>query len=58
MKKLLVLFGIGVAVKYFLDSESGKDMKKQVQNWLNEAQDALSGSLKNAGKTVDDIKIG
>jgi hypothetical protein len=48
MKKLLALVVLGVAVKLFLDSESGKEIKRHLQDWLAEAQDILGDTLDTA----------
>lgn len=56
MKKLLVLIGLGVAIKYFLDSDSGRDVKNQVKDWLKEAQDGFSDKLEMAKEKVHDVK--
>ncbi len=60
MKKLLTLLALGVAVKYFLDSEKGKELKTQIKDWANKAQDAVAetvGSLEDkAGKTAPKMK--
>lgn len=50
MKKLLLLVAAGVAVKYFLNSEHGKEAGKQVKDWLGEAQDSLKDVMGRAGK--------
>lgn len=48
MKKLLVLAAVGVAIKYFLDSENGKEVKSAIRDWFGEAQDAVKKQWDNA----------
>jgi hypothetical protein len=56
MKKLLTLLALGVAVKYLLDSEKGKEIKSQIKGWIGNAQDAVAETVGNleerAGKTA------
>lgn len=56
MKKLLTLLALGVAVKYFLDSDKGKELKTQIKGWIGDAQDAVAETVGNledkAGKTA------
>jgi hypothetical protein len=42
MKKLLTLVLAGVAIKYFLDSAKGNDVRTKLKGWLSEAQDSFS----------------
>lgn len=48
MKKLLALIVVGVAVKYFLDSEQGRQLKNQVMDLLAEAQDTFTEGINKA----------
>jgi hypothetical protein len=52
MKKLVTLAVLGVAVKYFLDSESGKDIKRQIHDWLGEVQDMFSEKANAVKKEI------
>jgi hypothetical protein len=57
MKKLLALVIAGVAIKYFLDSEQGKQLQNQLKDWLGDVQDTFNETVNTAtGKakaTVD-----
>jgi hypothetical protein len=53
MKKLLVLVAIGVAVKYFLDSEKGEDVKNYVKDLLGDAREFLNDFFENASEKVE-----
>ncbi len=55
MKKLLALVIAGVAVKYFLDSEQGKQLQNQLKGWLGEVQDTFTDSMDNANGRVKDV---
>lgn len=55
MKKLLVLAAIGVAIKYFLDSDSGKEAKDQVKSWLGDAKDYFDDYMKTAADKVQKV---
>lgn len=52
MKKLVSLVIVGIAVKYFLDSESGKDIKRQLHDWLGDVQDLFSKHVDAAKKEL------
>jgi hypothetical protein len=52
MKKILTLVALGVAVKYFLDTERGKELKKQVTDWLGEAEDTVKETFQQATDTI------
>jgi hypothetical protein len=41
MKKLLTLVLAGVAIKYFLDSDSGRELKTRLQTWWDDAQSSM-----------------
>jgi hypothetical protein len=56
MKKLLALVAVGVAVKYFLDSEQGKQVKKQVMDLLSELQDTFSEGINKAGGKITEVR--
>lgn len=53
MKKLLVLVALGVAVKYFLDSEKGEELKSYVRDLLGDAQDAFNEYFEKAAEKVE-----
>ena len=54
MKKLLVWVAIGVAVKYFLDSDKGEEFKSYVKDLLGDAQDVFNEYFEKAtGKPND-----
>ena len=53
MKKLLVLVALGVAVKYFLDSEKGEELKSYVRDLLGDAQDAFNEYFEKATEQVE-----
>lgn len=48
MKKLLILAAVGVAVKYFLDSENGKEVKSTIKDWFGDARDTVKKQWDNA----------
>lgn len=52
MKKLVGLIVAGVAIKYFLDSQQGRQLAKQVKDWLGEAQDKMSDIVQRTTDTV------
>lgn len=52
MKKILTLLALGIAVKYFLDSEKGKDVKTQVKGWLGDAKDTFTDTLNGAERKI------
>jgi hypothetical protein len=53
MKKLLVLVAIGVAVKYFLDSDKGDEVKNYVKDILGDAREFLNDFFENASEKVE-----
>ena len=53
MKKLLVWVAVGVAVKYFLDSDKGHEIKSYVRDLLGDAQDAFNEYLEKASDKVE-----
>ena len=53
MKKLLVLVAVGVAVKYFLDTDKGEEVKTYVRDLLGDARDFLNEFLENAAEKVE-----
>jgi hypothetical protein len=59
MKKLLTLVLAGVAIKYFLDSEKGNQMRSKVTQWLSDAQDEFGNLIdktsQKVGQTVSKI---
>lgn len=55
MKKLLVLAVVGVAVKLFLDSEKGHELKQRVRDLIKEAQDTINDYLETASEKVEDM---
>jgi hypothetical protein len=55
MKKLLALAIVGIAVKYFLDSEKGTQAKSQLKDWLQDAQDAFGDTIKGAKGTARQV---
>ena len=57
MKKLLILAAIGVAIKLFLDSEKGEELKDKARDWWQDMQDKLYNALENAAeKTAEKIE--
>ena len=54
MKKLLVLVVIGVAVKYFLDSEKGDELKSYVRDLLGDAQDTFNEFFSKTSDKIED----
>ena len=48
MKKILVWVAIGVAVKYFLDSDKGEEFKSYVKDLLGDAQDTFNEYFEKA----------
>ena len=54
MKKLLVLVALGVAVKYFLDSEKGEELKSYVRDLLGDAQDTFNEFFNKASDKIED----
>ena len=53
MKKLLVLVAVGVAVKYFLDSEKGDEVKTYVKDLLGDAREFLNDFFEKATEKVE-----
>jgi len=53
MKKILALIIVGVAVKYFLDSEKGRQLKSRVRDLLDEGLDAVNEKLETAASKVE-----
>jgi hypothetical protein len=53
MKKLLVLVAVGVAVKLFLDSEKGEEVKSYVRDLLGDVQDTFNEYLEKASQKVE-----
>ena len=56
MKKLLALALLGAVVKYFLDSESGKDIKRQIHDWLGDAQDLFTEKTDAVKKEIGSVR--
>ena len=61
MKTLLTGIAIGVALKYFLDSKYGEEMKETVNDWWDEMVGNLedkihtaTGAVEKAAGKVDD----
>lgn len=54
MKKLIVLAVVGVAVKLFLDSEQGVEIKRRIRNVIQDAQDSINGWLENVADKIED----
>ncbi|MBO9571324.1 MAG: hypothetical protein J7497_03825 [Chitinophagaceae bacterium] len=52
MKKLLTLLALGVAVKYFLDSEKGGQLKSKIKGWMGDAKDAIDETVRNGQKAA------
>jgi hypothetical protein len=55
MKKLLVLAVVGVAIKLFLDSDKGQELKQKVLDLISDAQDAINEYLEKATEKVEDV---
>ena len=62
MKKILALVVLGVAIKYFLDSEKGEEFKNEVRHWWDRVEDTLNdvvakafSKVETAAEKVDDI---
>lgn len=53
MKKLLVLVALGVAIKYFLDSDKGEELKGYVKDLLGDAQDAFNEYFEKATEKLE-----
>jgi hypothetical protein len=52
MKKLLLLVAAGVAIKLFLDSDKGRELKDKASDWWLDMQDKLYSSLENAAEAT------
>ena len=53
MKKLIVLAVAGVAIKLFLDSPQGNQLKGKVRDLIQEAQDKINEWLETAAEKVE-----
>jgi hypothetical protein len=53
MKKILALIIVGVAVKYFLDSDKGRQLKIRIRELLDEGLDAVNDKLETAAGKVE-----
>ena len=53
MKKLLVLAAVGIAIKLFLDSEKGDEVKAYVRDMLGDAREFLNDFFENASEKVE-----
>ena len=53
MKKLLVLVAAGVALKYFLDSEKGDQVKRYVRDLLGDAREVLNDFFEKTSEKVE-----
>lgn len=53
MKKLLVLVAAGIALKYFLDSQKGDQVKDYVSSLLGDARQFLNDFFENASEKVE-----
>lgn len=54
MKKLIALAVVGVAVKLFLDSEQGVEMKRRLRNVIQDAQDSINSWLEKVADKIED----
>ena len=54
MKKLLLLAIAGVAVKLFLDSEKGYELKKHIHDLIQDAQDSVNAFLEKITDKIED----
>jgi hypothetical protein len=54
MKKILALIVVGVAIRYFLSSEKGRQLKNRVRELLDEGLEALNEKLETAAGKVED----
>ena len=53
MKKILVWVAVGVAMKYFLDSDKGEEVKSYVKDLLGDAKDVFNEYYQKASGTVE-----
>ena len=53
MKKLLVLVAAGVAIKLFLESEKGDEVKAYVRDMLGDAREFLNDFFERASEKVE-----
>ena len=53
MKKLLVLAVIGIAIKYFLESEQGEQLKQKIRDLISRAEDAINEKLEAAAEKIE-----
>ena len=53
MKKLLVLVAAGVAIKLFLDSKKGDEVKAYVKDMLGDAREFLNDFFEKASEKVE-----
>ena len=53
MKKLLVLVAVGVAIKLFLDSDKGDEVKAYVRDMLGDAREFLDEFFEKASQKVE-----
>ena len=54
MKKLLLLAIAGIAVKLFLDSEKGYEVKKRIRDLIQDAQDSVNTWLEEVTDKIED----
>lgn len=54
MKKLILLAAVGVAIKLFLDSEKGDEVKAYVRDMLGDAREFLNDFFEKASDKVED----
>lgn len=52
MRTFITLAVIGVAIKLFLDTETGKDVVRRVKDMLAEAQEEFEDTLNTASEKV------
>lgn len=57
MKKLLVLVAVGVAIKLFLDSEKGDEVKAYVTDMLGDAREFLNDFFEKASEKVENAAV-
>jgi hypothetical protein len=57
MKKLLVLVAAGVALKLFLDSEKGDEVKAYVRDMLGDAREFLNDFFEQASEKVENAAV-
>jgi hypothetical protein len=55
MKKLLALVVAGVAIKFFLESEQGKDIKNKIISWLDDLEASWDNQAPAATQKIEQM---